>query len=139
MHRKRVVLTPEQRTLACREMVNALLERDVEVITFCVGGKHWHGLLRFRIKGKHRSGEERDARRLIRQAKGKGAWAMSKARVIAPGGIWGAKCRVRPIKDRPHQLNVTKYIRDHVKKGAAMILLPKAKPRALALGRTAHS
>src|SRR5438093_3751255 len=42
MKRQRVVLTPEQRAFACRAMVGALLSLAVEVIAFCVGGKHWH-------------------------------------------------------------------------------------------------
>src|SRR5215212_6008262 len=45
MKRKRVVLTPEQREFACSAFVNALLEREVDVATFCVGAKHWHGML----------------------------------------------------------------------------------------------
>ena len=134
MRRKRVVLTPEQREFACRAMVDALIERDVEVITFCVGAKHWHGLLRFRVPGKHH-GQHRDANRLIGQAKGKSAREMSRAGIAPTGGIWAAKCKVKPVKDREHQLNIAKYIPDHKKKGAAVIHLPMAKPRASARGR----
>src|SRR2546421_12413905 len=69
MRRERVVLAPEQREFACGAMVDALIEREVEVIALCVGAKHWHGLLRFRDPVKHR-GVNRDANVLIGQAKG---------------------------------------------------------------------
>jgi hypothetical protein len=136
MKRHRVVLTPPQRVFACRELVKALLERDVEVTAFCVGAKHWHGMLRFRDPVKHR-GQTRDAQRLIGQAKGKSAREMSRANVIAPGGVWAARARVRPIKNEYHYKNVSKYIPDHAKKGAAIYVSPSAaKPGALAPGQT---
>jgi REP element-mobilizing transposase RayT len=136
MRRQRVVLTPEQREFAVRAFVDALLERAVEVIAFCVGAKHCHGLLRFRDPVKHR-GQNRDANRLIGQAKGKSAREMSRAGIAPQGGIWAVKCRVRPVKDRNHQLNIAKYIPAHARKGAAVIFLPTrddspAKPGASA-------
>lgn len=133
MKRHRVVLTPEQRALACKEFVQALIEREVEVSAFCVGAKHWHGKLRFRDAEKHR-GQNRDANRLIGQAKGKSARMMSRSGVVPEGGIWGAKCRVRPIKDREHSANVGKYIPAHARKGAAVYVPQKAKPGASAPG-----
>jgi hypothetical protein len=133
MKRGRVVLTPEQFELACREFVKALIEREVEVKTFCVGAKHWHGMLRFRDLVKHR-GQNRDANHLIGQAKGKSAREMSRAGVVAMGGVWAAKCRVRPIKDAQHHANVSKYIPDHAKRGAAVYLPTVAEPGASAPG-----
>ena len=133
MKRKRVVLTPAQREFACREFVKALEERDVEVGEFCVGAKHWHGRLRFRDPVKHR-GQNRDANLLIGQAKGKCAREMSRARMIAPGGVWAARSRVRPIKNQFHNANVSKYIPDHAKKGAAVYVARPAKPGASAPG-----
>jgi hypothetical protein len=133
MKRQRVQLTPEQREVACREFVSALRERDVEVGEFCVGAKHWHGMLRFRDPIKHR-GQNRDAMTLIGQAKGKTAREMSRVKVVAPGGVWAARSRVRPIKNQYHFANVSRYIPDHAKKGAAVHVSPPAKPGALAPG-----
>src|SRR5688572_11224050 len=132
MKRQRVELTPEQREVACREFVKALLEREVEVNEFCVGKKHWHGKLRFRDPHLHK-GVQRDANVLIGQAKGKCAYAMSSTGVIQRGGVWAQKCRVRPIKDEQHSANVSKYIPDHARKGCA-IYVHTAKPGALAPG-----
>ena len=126
MKRKRVLLTPKQRKFACDAFVDALRERDVDVGGFCVGEKHWHGLLRFRDDKKHR-GKARDAQRLLGEAKGKSAFLMSKAKLIARGGVWAHRSRVRPVTNRAHALNITKYIPDHAKKGAA-VYTPKAKP-----------
>lgn len=131
MKRQRVVLTREQREAACRHFVDALREREVEVATFCVGAKHWHGMLRFRHPLKH-GGQDRDANRLIGQAKGKSAREMSRAGIVAPGGVWAAKCRVRPIANQNHYANVARYIPDHAKKGGAVYIAPPAKLEASA-------
>jgi hypothetical protein len=136
MTRQRVVLTPEQRAFACRAMVGALIEREVDVGAFCVGAKHWHGLLRFRNPFKHRL-LPRDAQTLIGQAKGSSAYLMSKAKVISPGGIWAHRSRVRPVGNRAHALRITDYIPDHAKKGAAIYVPSPAKPGASAPGPTA--
>lgn len=134
MRREWVVLTPMQRQFACDALAAALHEQEVEIIAFCVGAKHWHGLLRFRDPEKH-CGQDRDARVLIGFAKGKTARAMSRAVIIEPGGVWGKKCRVRPVRNRAHHLNIVKYILVHEKKGAAISYLPKsAKPGASAPG-----
>jgi hypothetical protein len=136
MRRERVVLTPAQRQFACEAFVTALLEREVEVAAFCVGAKHWHGLLRFRNPVKHRS-ENRDANRLIGQAKGKCAFEMSRAGVVPQGGVWAAKCRVHPVTDNSHHHNIARYIPSHAKNGAAVYvapLPPVAKRGALAPG-----
>jgi hypothetical protein len=135
MRRERVVLTPVQRVFACEAFVEALLERGVEVIAFCVSAMHWHALLRFRNPAKHFL-HDRDANVLIGQAKGKCAFMMSRAKIVPKGGIWGKKCRVRPVQNRDHQLNIAKYISAHAHKGAAIHLLPSivAKPGALAPG-----
>jgi hypothetical protein len=138
MKRDRVVLKREQRVAACELFVDALIEREVEVIAFCVGAKHWHGLLRFRDPDRHRH-VNRDAHRLIGQAKGKSAFLLSKASLVEPGGVWAARCRVRPVKNAFHLDNVAKYIPDHAKKGAAIYVSPAhAKPGASAPGCVAR-
>jgi hypothetical protein len=34
------------------------------------------------------------------------------------GKLWAVRCKVLPIKDRPHQLNTLQYILDHIREGA---------------------
>jgi hypothetical protein len=36
------------------------------------------------------------------------------------GGLWAVRCKVEPIKDRPHQLHVVQYLRDHVEEGGIL-------------------
>jgi hypothetical protein len=83
---------------------------------------------------RHR-GQNRDAQVVIGQAKGRCAREMSRAGVALAGVIWAKRCRVRPVKDRAHQLKIASYIPAHAKKGAAVIMLPKpAQPGASAPG-----
>ena len=133
--RQRVILTPAQRAFLCGKMATALVELQVDLIAMCVSAKHWHALARFRVKGKHRFGEPRDARTLIGKAKGKSARALSKAQLIPPGGVWAKRCRTKPIADRAHQLRTARYIPEHAKKGAAVWFLGalQAKPTASAV------
>jgi hypothetical protein len=56
---------------------------------------------------------------------------MSRSGVIAKGGVWAAKCRVRPIKNGPHYSNVSRYIPDHAKKGAAVYVPPQSRSPGL--------
>jgi hypothetical protein len=51
MKRERVTLTPEQRAVACRVMVESLLYHKVEVLAVAVSAKHWHVLARFHELG----------------------------------------------------------------------------------------
>ena len=69
--------------------------------------------------------EKRDGRTLIGKAKGKCAYLMSRSRLIGRGGVWAVRCRIRPVKNRAHQLRIARYIPDHAAKGAAVIVLPQ--------------
>lgn len=42
--------------------------------------------------------------------------------LVERGGVWAARCRIKPIADRMHQIRVTRYIDKHRKKGAAVKL-----------------
>jgi hypothetical protein len=116
MKRARVVLTPEQRVVACRVFGQALTIQRVELVEFCVGAKHWHGLMRFPFNADLTP----SARRLIGVAKKHSARALSDAGFVAEGGVWAARCRCRPVTDRAHQLNIVSYIRKHAQSGAAV-------------------
>ena len=34
-----------------------------------------------------------------------------------PGTVWAKRCRVTPIRDRAHQVNVFHYVEDHMEEG----------------------
>lgn len=103
MKRARVVLTPEQRKIACQIMTEALLYHRVEVIDLCVGAKHWHLLARFHPPGFILT-KDRLARRLIGIAKKRSARFLSDAQLVDRGGVWGKRCNLKPINSRAHQL-----------------------------------
>ena len=120
MKRERVVLSRAAREAACEEFARSLLSDGVEVIAICVGAKHWHVLARFTPPDAAFVTADRRGKRLIGRAKGRSARALSKAGLVAPGGVWGGRCRIKPIHDRAHQVRVANYIPNHRKKGAAV-------------------
>lgn len=116
MKRAKVILTPEQRHIACQAFAQALIFHRVELIELCIGAKHWHGLMRFPFNQDHSP----SARRLIGLAKKHSARVLSDSGLTLQGGLWAARCRTRPVTDRAHQLNIVRYIRRHSTSGAAI-------------------
>lgn len=123
MKRERVVLTPAAREAAVALLAKSLQDDGVEVIAVCVGAKHWHVLARFSPPDAPFVTADRRGRRLIGRAKGRSAVAMSKQGLVAPGGVWAARCRIKPVTDRKHQVRVVRYIAEHKKKGAAIRII----------------
>jgi hypothetical protein len=126
MKRNRVELTPEQRELACMLMAEALHHHKVELIDICVSKKHWHCLARF-CGLDQENNWKRSPRHLMGIAKKHSARVMSDEGHVERGGVWAVRCKVLPIRNRKHQLNVAKYIPDHAKKGAAVYSILKAR------------
>jgi hypothetical protein len=128
MKRERVVLSPAAREAACRVLAESLLADGVEVIAICVSAKHFHVLARFTPPDASFITTDRMGKRLIGRAKARSAQALRKAALVAPGGVWAVRCRIKPIADRAHQLRVSRYIPAHRKKGAAArVFLKKPK------------
>ncbi len=135
MRRGRIILTPQQRRTACLEIADTLRFHSVEVVDVCVGAKHFHILARFQpLAGKTLptripiAGALNDApisqirtpRHLVGIAKKQSAKKLTHLNLAPAGGIWGVRCKPKPIKDRQHQVRVALYIRAHVKEGAAV-------------------
>jgi hypothetical protein len=132
MKRERVKPTSEQRRLACRVIVEALMWHEVEVVAVAVSAKHWHVLARFHALGTILT-KDRTARHLMGIAKKRSARALSDAGWVAKGGVWAVRCRPLPIKSRSHQTNVFDYIRKHRSKGAAVWSVDPRDIRAMPL------
>jgi hypothetical protein len=120
MKRHRVVLTLEQRRVACRAFGDKLRVLGVELIELCISARHWHLLARFEPLGSVHDPTEDKPRLMVGQAKGVSARMLSKSGLIAQGGVWATRCRCLPIRNRSHQVNVTHYIRRHARQGAAV-------------------
>lgn len=114
--RERVDHTPAQRKRACELPVQSLQADRVEVIALCAGKRHVHVLVRFQTSD---SPYEESGRRVLRRAKGRSAYQMSREGMSAPGGVWAKRCRIKPVRDRRHQVVDYRHILDHAKKGAA--------------------
>jgi len=144
MNRSEVVLDPNLRTVACRAMGQALVYHDVELVDLSVSAVHFHILARFtplggtpgeglRIPGLQRASLDefeklkRVARHWVGVAKKRSSRDLSDAGLVAPGGIWGVRGHIHPVRDRAHQLRVVRYIRDHCRKEGAAVwsMLPE--------------
>jgi REP element-mobilizing transposase RayT len=128
MKREGVTLKKAARKVACEKMLEALRFHGVEVIAICVGGQHWHALIRCPSRESRgiaipRLWRNRIARHFMGIAKKESARALSREGLAEFGGVWAKGCGVKPIKDRRHQLKAAKYIFDHRKKGAAVFLI----------------
>jgi hypothetical protein len=102
-------------------MGDTLKKLGVELIDWCVGAKHFHGLARFTPLGRWRDWDL--PRIMVGKAKGVSARELSKRGLVPMGGVWAKRCKVKPIEGRRHQLNVAKYIPDHAKRGAVVYSL----------------
>jgi len=122
MKRKPVFITCPGRAAACREMARTLLRHDVELIDLAVGAIHWHLLARFTPLGDEADSEElkRTARRLVGIAKKNSSRMLTDSGLVPRGGAWAVRGGIHPIHDRPHQLRVVNYIREHAHDGAAI-------------------
>jgi hypothetical protein len=134
MKRDAVVLSWDEQVRTCRKIMEALTYHNVEVVQLCVSPTHFHVLCRFvplsagiAIPGldNPRASTIRDPRHLIGIAKKESARELSKTGARTKGGIWAVRCKCKPIRDRRHQVRVTRYIYAHHKHGAAVFSLLK--------------
>jgi hypothetical protein len=122
-NRTKVLLDVPSRAVAARVMSEALLWHDVDLIDLCVDRVHFHVLARFApVDRPLRDGAARNraARHLIGIVKKRAARALSDLALVEPGGVWGKRCGIRPVKDRSHQVTVARYIPKHARKGAVV-------------------
>ncbi len=102
-----VHLDRSERCLVGQAMVDMLFEQGVELLTLCQAAVHFHVLGRFRGS---------DVRPRVGRAKKHATFVLrDRGR---DGRLWGRKCKIVPITERQHQLNVFNYIVRHVNEGA---------------------
>jgi len=140
--------TCEQRLIACLALTQKLIALDVEVVDLAIGRCHMHLLARFtpcvdtpdessgmaipelsadkarytRSSGRPRTAYDIDPapRELLGRAKKHCSHIARQRGRDAPGGLWAIRGKVLPIRDRAHQVNVARYIRNHESEGAAV-------------------
>ncbi len=102
-----VHLTAAQRQTAGQAMVEMLVDHKVEVIALCLNEAHFHLLTRF---------PDKEVRPLVGTAKRHAFYVLRDQG--HSGRLWTMKCKVTPIRDRQHQVNVFHYICRHGGEGA---------------------
>ena len=119
MRRPKVILSFAARQSICDTIMESLRCDEILVVAVCVNGHHFHVLARFL---------DRRPRHWIGRAKGRSARAASKVGLAAEGGVWGKRCKCKPVNDRAHQLTVVGYIQKHVKEGGAVRIARTNRP-----------
>jgi hypothetical protein len=130
----------EARTAAVVSIRHALVDvHQVELLALAVGEKHVHLLARFprlseKKPGASRSGLRSESERyrhrdlrftdppryFLRIAKERSSKALAAAGFVQAGKVWAARGKVKPIRDRAHQVNVYRYVCEHLEQGAAL-------------------
>jgi hypothetical protein len=132
MKRKPVVLTHDQRLLICHWMAQYLTHAQVTWADYCIGATHFHLLARIppevslSCAGLTAANQLSDGRppwprHLLGRLKAHTSFLMrQEGHHTAPGGLWGVRSKIIPIKDRNHQIQVVRYIRNHRDEGAVV-------------------
>jgi REP element-mobilizing transposase RayT len=105
--RDAVLLTPDQRRVAGRAMVDRLLELNVRLLALSCGRAHYHLLGGF---------SDHEVRQLVGRAKKNATFDLRECGF--EGRAWARKSRPLPVGNRAHQRNVFEYILDHAREGA---------------------
>jgi hypothetical protein len=136
-------LTPEQRRVVCGALAHKLTSLGAEVVDLCVGAMHVHALVRFTpLQGPHtavrglcrqnslRDGRDPVPRHVMGLAKKHASFTLREQRLSPPAAVWARRCKLIPVADRAHQINVVAYIRDHGLDGAVVWSAIKPRPGA---------
>lgn len=102
-----VFLDQQQRELAGPALVEMLLQQEAELLALSLDAVHFHLLARF---------GQVPPRPVIGRAKKHAYHILHDAGHT--GSAWAKRCRVLPITDRAHQVNVFDYILRHGENGA---------------------
>jgi hypothetical protein len=134
-----VELTWEHRVIVCREMMKKLVDMNTEVIELAVTARHFHMLARLTPlmgSGAQQSprmamrglcdanalqdGRDPLPRHVIGVAKKHAAHVLSEHDASMGGGVFAKRCKCLPIENREHQVEVVRYIFEHVNQGGAV-------------------
>jgi hypothetical protein len=109
MKRTPVYLTRAQQDHVANQFWKSLRQRSIETIVLSLDRVHLHLLARF---------PDREPRQWVGIAKKESSHYLKVDGLGPEGGIWAVRCKCQPIRDRFHQLNVVRYIRNHWEQGA---------------------
>jgi len=133
-----VELTTAQRDLLCRALAERLRDNGTELVALAVAMNHSHLLARFPALPSERrakwaeallnDGRDPAPRHWLAMARKHGSYELRRAGLKPDGPVWADRPKCDPIRDRMHQVNVARYIRDHTRIGAAVWYLGQFHP-----------
>ncbi|HEX2973304.1 MAG TPA: hypothetical protein VHP11_13295 [Tepidisphaeraceae bacterium] len=109
--RRSVHLARQIRQVILDAVVASLRRHDMDAIIATLDDHHLHILARF---PDHRP------RHSLGLAKKEASRLLSDRRLQPSAGIWAKRSKCLPINDRPHQIEVVKYLLSHFRRGAAL-------------------
>ncbi|MCC6909144.1 MAG: hypothetical protein IT430_14475 [Phycisphaerales bacterium] len=103
-----VVVPIEVRPIIGARLLEGLFGQGVRVLVIAVAGMHAHLLTEL-------PEDRRAAKQVVGKAKN---FSSRKVRRLVPGRIWAGGGALKPIRDKAHQRNTYRYIRDRQGVGA---------------------
>ena len=125
-----VKLTSQQRQILCHALIQQFLNDNTQPIVLAIAENHFHLLARFpelnsEQRATHKThlindGRDPSPRYFLGRARQSASYALSQAKLKPPSPVWAARPTCKPIHNRPHQMTVARYIKDHVNQDAAV-------------------
>ena len=122
-----VKLTPHQRQVVLDALVVRLHGLDVTVLALAVCRLHTHGLMRFPVRyqvdgvpGLCKQNALQDGRDPVPRHLYGLARKHAAMTVDLKGRVWAKRPHFIPIRNRQHQVNVFRYVLDHLDEGGAI-------------------
>jgi hypothetical protein len=103
-----VVIPTDLRAVVGTAVVERMTQSGSQLLCLSCGGQHVH------LLAKMPGGEV--PREWVGRAKMHATFVVR--RHGWAGGLWAVRCKVVPVRDRPHQLNVFRYILNRAREGA---------------------
>lgn len=104
----------DARIAAVAAVVEKFIADQIEIVAASMTRDHLHVLVRC---------PDHEPREWMGRAKKHSSHILRERGLKPEGSLWGVRCKVDPVKDREHQLNVVGYIRDHRDEGGATWLV----------------
>ncbi|HAI11596.1 MAG TPA: hypothetical protein DCM28_07815 [Phycisphaerales bacterium] len=125
-----VKLSQDQQRILCRAIVGSLQDDNALPVVLAIAVNHFHLLARFtqmspELIAKHKShllADERDPspRFYLGRARQVASFALAQQNLKPPSAVWASRPTCKPVRSREHQLAVARYIKAHVREGAAV-------------------
>ncbi len=118
MKRSPVYVSVPARILVVGVVVEKFQTDGIELLAASMTRDHLHVLVRV---------PDHNPREWMGRAKKHSSHILREKNLKPEGSLWGVRCKVDPVKDRSHQINIVGYIRDHRDEGGATWIFTNPK------------